>query len=90
MYSYRHFDEAAQAEFASWITLHDWTDVFLAESSNAKAEAYQRHLDAAMDRFFPLRTTRRKSSDLPLINRAIKKRIKRRKKIYKKEGKLAA
>ena len=89
-YSYRHFTDEAQAEFGSWIVMHDWTEVVLAEGSNNKAAAYQRAIDWAMDNFFPMRTTRRKSTDLPWINRAIKKKIARRRRIYKKEGKSMA
>ena len=85
-YSYRHFNDEAQEEFGRWIITHDWSDVFLAQSSNDKAKAYQSHIDSAMERFFPLRTVRRKSSDLPWINKAIKKKIRRRKKVYRKEG----
>ena len=40
-----------------------------------------------MDKFFPLRKVRKKSTDLPWINRAITKKIKRRMEIYRKEGK---
>lgn len=39
-----------------------------------------------MDNCFPVRTTKRKSTDLPWINKAIKRRIRRRKRIYIKEG----
>ena len=69
--------------------MHDWVDVIAAEGSNRKAGVYQEQLDAAMDRFFPIRTTRRKSTDLPWINRAIRKRIRRRNRIYRKEGRSA-
>lgn len=64
-YTYRHSTEEAQADFGSWIILHNWGSVFNARGSNAKAAAYQRDMDWAMDHFFPLRTTRRKSNDLP-------------------------
>ena len=57
-----------------------------AVGSNVKAEAFQQHIDAAMDTFFPIKMTRQKSSDLPWVNKAIKKKIRRRKKIDKKEG----
>ena len=70
-YTYRPFSEEAQADFASWLILHDWSDVLQAECSTSKAVAYQNDLDVAMDVFFPLRTTKRKSTDLPWINRAM-------------------
>ena len=65
---------------------NDWTNVYLAPDSDTKAIAYQRHIDLAMARFFPVRHVRRKSTDLPWINRAVKKKIRRRKEIYRKEG----
>ena len=52
-----------------------------------KVKAYQEHIDAAMDTFFPFRTTRRKSTDPPWMSRAVLKKIARRNRIYVKEGK---
>ena len=86
-YQYRHFTDEARVEFGSWIVLNDWTDVYNAAGSDEKAVAYQRHIDRAMDTFFPLRTVRKKSTDLSWINKAIKKKIKRKMEIYVKEGK---
>ena len=43
----------------------------------------------ALEAFFPLITTRRKSSELPWINQRIRKRIRQRKDVYKKEGRSA-
>ena len=85
-YTYRHFDDQAKAKFRDWLIMHDWSEVITVAGSNAKANAYQATLGKAMDEFFPLRTSRRKSTDLPWINRAIRRRIRRRKKIYRKEG----
>ena len=42
-----------------------------------------------MDTFFPVRTVRRESSDPPWMTRKILKRIRRRVRIYIKEGRLA-
>ena len=58
-YSYRHFTEEAQAEFGQWLVLEHWTEVFCAVGSDAKAAAYQKKIDGAMDIFFPLRTVRK-------------------------------
>ena len=85
-YTYRHFTEEAKAIFGRWIIMHDWASVVQAEGSEAKARAYQADIDWAMDNFFPQRTTRRKSTDLPWINKAVRKKIRRRNEIYKKEG----
>lgn len=64
-YSYRHQTEEASKEFGSWLVLNDWTEVLEAEGSEAKAAAFHRHVDLAMDTFFPLRTVRKRSTDLP-------------------------
>ena len=85
-YSYRFFTEEAREEFGQWMVTHDWSEVWEAVGSDAKAEAYQAKMDWAMDAFFPLRTMKKKSTDLPWINRAIRKRIRRRMAVYRKEG----
>ena len=54
-YSYRLMSDNSLAE---WIVTHDWSAVYLSEGSNAKAEAFQREVDHAMDKLFPIRTTR--------------------------------
>ena len=78
-------DEAKQ-RFGQWVVLHDWTDVILAEGSSRKADIYQSHINWAMDEFFPLKKGRRKFTDLPWINKAIRKKIRRRMRIYVREG----
>ena len=85
-YQYRHLTKEAQAEFEAWIVMNDWSDVYAAVGSDQKASAYQRHIDRAMDTFFPLRTVKKKSTDPPWLNRATKKKIRRRNEIYMKEG----
>ena len=42
-----------------------------------------------MEEFFPLITVRRKSTDSPWVNNKIRKLIKRRRKVYRKEGRSA-
>ena len=55
-YRYRHFTEEAQEEFGLWLIMHDWGEVAQANGSNLKAEIYQKHIDEAIDTYFPLRT----------------------------------
>ena len=64
-FSYRHFTEEGEGAFARWVTLHDWTGILEAPDSNAKTAAYQAAVTEAMDNCFPVRTTKRKSTDLP-------------------------
>ena len=60
-----------------------------AVGSNDKAAAYQEIVTAAVNRFFPRKITRRKSSDLPWINTRIRRKIARRKVIFRDEGRSA-
>ena len=64
-YTYRQYTQAAVEKFKDWIVMHQWHEVFSANGSNNKALAYQHTIQAAIDNFFPLRTTRKKSTDLP-------------------------
>ena len=89
-YTYRLYTEEGAKSFAKWITFHDWGEILRAEGSNRKADLYQKHLDLAMDTFFPYVTTVRKSTDPPWINARVLKRIKQRKAVYRREGRSAA
>ena len=68
MYSYRYYNKDSEEEFGRWAINHDWAWVIRATTSNAKAAPYQGEVLDAISRFFPLKTTRRKSTDLPWIN----------------------
>ena len=70
-YSYRHFNEDSVEKFKEWVVFHDWKSVHEAKGSNAKTKAYQDTLGWALKTFFPLKTTRRKSTDLPWMNKRI-------------------
>ena len=69
-----------------WKVLNDWGDVLRAQGSNEKALAYQAHIDGALDRFFPVRTTTQNSTDPPWINWAVRKRVKQRRGVFMREG----
>ena len=58
-YSYRRYTEEDAERFKNWVVLHDWSGVLATEGPNCKARAYQRDINAAMDAFFPVRTTTR-------------------------------
>lgn len=85
-YQYRYYNEESAKLFGNWLASYDWADLVQAEGSNLKAEMYQGAVNQVMERFFPLITVRRKSSDCPCINTQIRKLIRRRKGIYKREG----
>ena len=85
-FTYRHYNEASVELFKNWVVFHEWKDVLQAEGSNQKAEAYQRTLTAALDRFFPKKTTRRRTDKHPWMNKRTEKLIQDRKDLYWEEG----
>ena len=49
-YTYRHYTDEARDAFGSRVVLHDWMEV----DSGEGRVAYQKTIDWAMDKFFPL------------------------------------
>ena len=64
-YSYRYYNPDAVELFKKWMIMENWEDVLSTVGSQAKAVIYQDKLSAAVERFFPLLTVRRKSTDAP-------------------------
>ena len=85
-YSYRHYSEEGEDLFKAWIVFHEWQEVSTAVRSEAKADAYQETLERAVDSCFPLKTTKRKSTDLPWMSQAIRDQIRKRRGLYMEEG----
>ena len=56
------------------------------QGSNNKTLAYQETLTKAMDAFFPWKTTRRKSNDLPWLSKKVLKEIAEHKRFFWEEG----
>jgi hypothetical protein len=59
----RKYSEKKEKAFGEWLAGQDWQEVLTAPTSNSKAEAYQTLVQGAMDKFFPLTRTRRKTGD---------------------------
>ena len=74
-YSYRRYTDDSVNRFRDWITWFDWDDVLSAGDSDSKAEAYQRTITGAVDRFFPLRKVKKKSTNPPWMDRKTLKMI---------------
>ena len=85
-YQYRYYSDQAVEKFGQWLATKDWGDVASAVGSNAKAEAYQAAVTGAMEEIFPLITVRKKSTDCPWISNRIRKLVRRRKGVYRREG----
>ena len=83
---FRPYNEKAAAEFEADIAAESWQSVCSASGSNAKADAFQRTLDSLMDLHFPYKTIRRKDTDLPWINEAALRKIRKKRAIYQSEG----
>ena len=78
-YSYRHYNE-------EWVVMHNWDAVLSASTSNLKAEEYQRTIMAAIERLFPLKTVRRKSTDPPWMDKKTAKMVEDRRRLFVEEG----
>ena len=85
-YSYRHYNDESVEAFKDWMVMHNWDEVRQAEGSNAKAAAYQDTINSAIERYFPLKTRRKKSTDLPWMSRKILGMIDDRKRMYMAAG----
>ena len=86
-YTYRPYNETAAVAFTEEIKRVSWEQVLTANGSEAKAEAFQTIIDDLMDHFFPTKTVKRKSDDLPWINNVAKKKIARKKAVFRAENK---
>ena len=89
-YSYRYCNKQSADNFGAWLAAKNWADLRAAEGSNEKTGVYQREVNAALERCFPLITVRRRSTDPPWFNTRIRKKIKQSRCIYKREGRSAA
>lgn len=85
-FSYRSYNERSVKKFKEWITWQDWDAVLAADCLDSKAEAYQRTIVEAVERFIPLKKVKRKTSDLPWMDKKTKKMIEDRKKLFIEEG----
>ena len=85
-YSYWYYNPDSATMFGGWLAHKRWDDLTMAATSSEKAEIYQREVVGAMEACFPLITVKRKASDPPWINGAIRKKLNQRKGIYRREG----
>ena len=86
-YSYRPFCEKSAVGFVNDLAKVDWNDLYRLENSNNMAVHLQVALDGLMDRHFPMKTIKKKDSDLPWFNETARKMTKKKQAIYKSEGK---
>ena len=74
--------------FLEWISHHDFADIMASDSLgvNEQVDSLLDCLERTMDLCFPLKTTWRREGDPPWINKAVKKLIRKRRKVYHREG----
>ena len=87
VFTHRPYNDKGAEAFVRELSEMSWDTVYAEETSNAMAAKYQSLMDDLMDKHFPMKTTRRKETDLPWINNVGKKMIKKKNAIYKAEGK---
>ena len=85
-YTYRKYTEKGAADFLAELATVSWRKVYESKSTTAKVKAFQSILDAMMDRHFELKTTTRALNDPPWFNDSVKKQIKKRRKVYDRQG----
>ena len=85
--TFRPYTLSGAAEFEQLLSKESWQTVLSATGSNNKQRALQRILDSATDACFPLKTSRKREDDLPWMNDVARKKIKKKKAVYRDEGK---
>ena len=85
-YSYRPFNDRGADAFVSELSNYSWDGIYTVSNSNEAALVLQHVLDDMMDRHFPVKTCKRKDTDLPWFNETARKMVKKKQAIYKAEG----
>ena len=78
-FTHRPFTDKGAKNFKEWLARFDWSEVIAGHGSNEKVRRFQLVLDEGMDYFFPLKTVRQKSNDLPWFNETARKKLRKRK-----------
>ena len=85
-FTHRPYTAAGEAGFLADIAQHDWGPLIAKHGSNPKVDLLHAVLNDLLARHFPLKTTRRRESDLPWIDDKAKKMIRKKGAIFKAEG----
>ena len=88
-YRYRHYTDSGAAGFQAWISGFDFAAVYNCNNVNDQLSELLRVLESQMDRFFPYKTTVKRESDPPWINPYVRQLVKRRRRVYHREGRSA-
>ena len=85
-YSYRPYSTTGERDFLEELGRHDWRGLLRMSGVNAKTEELHRVLSDLLGRHFPIKTVRRRDTDLPWLDARAKKMIKKKAAIFKAEG----
>ena len=85
-YTYREYTEAGAVAFLADLNTQNWTGIYTARGTNSKAESFQAILDELMNKHFKFKTVVRREDDPPWLNAKIKRMIKKRRRVYDREG----
>ena len=85
-YTYRHYTERGANCFQDWISTKDFGPVYAGTNSNEKLDAFLSIMNEGMSEFFPYKTTVRRERDPPWINPHVRALVRKRRKIYHREG----
>ena len=86
-FSHRPLIEANVDGFIADLGQVQWDEVYEQGTTNDMANKYQFIVDDLIEKHFPLKTVKRKEDDLPWLNDTARSMIKKKKAIYKDEGK---
>ena len=87
IHTYRRTTKKSEVAFIAELKAVDWRPIVDVEGVENKHQLFQERIDYLMDKHFPFQTTRRRQKDLPWLDNIAKKKIKRKKAIYRDEGK---
>ena len=85
-FSFRPYTLSGEAAFLAEINAQDWADVTGDKDVNGKVNALHNIFDDLLNKHFPMKTMKRKESDLPWLDDMAKKMIKKKGAIFKDEG----
>ena len=85
-YRYRHNTDQGAWGYQAWVAGHGFNEIYCQTDVNEQLEAFLSILESKMDLFSPYKTTVRPEKDPPWINPYIKQLIKKRRRVYHREG----
>ena len=85
-YSYRHYTEEGALKFAEWVARADFAAILASSDPNEQLDLFLNKLEEATNACFSLKTTTRRESDPPWINSQVRSLARRRRRVYRREG----